>query len=399
MGLRFRRSLRLAPGLRLNFSGSGMSLTTGPRGASLNFGARGTYLNAGLPGTGLYLRERLDGNASTGRSPAAPAAPTPAPVNVTVRVRVKDDGTVHFEDQNGNQVSDAVERETIRQRGEDIRKMMQAQVDEINEQVEALGNIHLHTPNPLQRPSYEAKAFDLEPPVPPSPQKPGFFVGLFASKRRRIAEDNAIAEQIHLIALKEWQRKKDAFEAAEAAHRALVESGIYRDVSAMETFLEQNLHSIVWPRETHASFELRKDGKQVLFDVDLPEIEDLPKQIATTPARGYQFGYTQLSDTQLQRVYMRLVHGIGFRIIGEAFASLPLLEEVVFSGYSQRPDPGTGNLRNDYLYSVRVWRADWARINFANLAAIDVVEALTRFELRREMTATGVFKPVHPFSD
>lgn len=38
MGLRFRRSVRLAPGVRLNFSRSGTSLSLGVPGATLNIG-------------------------------------------------------------------------------------------------------------------------------------------------------------------------------------------------------------------------------------------------------------------------------------------------------------------------------------------------------------------------
>jgi len=63
MGLRFRKRIRLAPGLHLNVSGGGLSLSVGPRGASMTFGGRGgTYMNAGLPGTGLYTRERIGAN-------------------------------------------------------------------------------------------------------------------------------------------------------------------------------------------------------------------------------------------------------------------------------------------------------------------------------------------------
>ncbi|SBT06896.1 exported hypothetical protein [Candidatus Propionivibrio aalborgensis] len=60
MGIRFRRRIKLAPGLNLNLSGSGLSLSAGPRGASMTFGGRrGAYLNTGIPGTGLYTRERV----------------------------------------------------------------------------------------------------------------------------------------------------------------------------------------------------------------------------------------------------------------------------------------------------------------------------------------------------
>ncbi len=60
MGLRFQRRVSLFPGVRLNFSKSGISTTIGVRGARLTLGPRGTYLNTGLPGTGISYRTRLD---------------------------------------------------------------------------------------------------------------------------------------------------------------------------------------------------------------------------------------------------------------------------------------------------------------------------------------------------
>lgn len=53
MGFRFRRSLKIAPGIRLNFSKSGVSTSFGGRGATFNVGSRGTRTTVGLPGTGL----------------------------------------------------------------------------------------------------------------------------------------------------------------------------------------------------------------------------------------------------------------------------------------------------------------------------------------------------------
>jgi hypothetical protein len=52
MGFRFRRSLRLAPGIRINLSKSGSSLSLGRRGATLHFSKRGTRTTVGLPGAG-----------------------------------------------------------------------------------------------------------------------------------------------------------------------------------------------------------------------------------------------------------------------------------------------------------------------------------------------------------
>lgn len=60
MSVRFRRSVTIFPGLRLNFSKSGITISLGRRGASITLGGRGTYANLGLPGTGLSYRTRLD---------------------------------------------------------------------------------------------------------------------------------------------------------------------------------------------------------------------------------------------------------------------------------------------------------------------------------------------------
>lgn len=53
MGLRFFKSVRLFPGLRLNFSRSGVSTSVGVPGLTLNLGKRGVRRTVSLPGTGL----------------------------------------------------------------------------------------------------------------------------------------------------------------------------------------------------------------------------------------------------------------------------------------------------------------------------------------------------------
>jgi len=71
MGFRFRKSVKILPGVRLNFSKSGVSTTIGVRGASVNFGKRGTYLNTRIPGTGISRRERI--GSPSGGPPPLPA--------------------------------------------------------------------------------------------------------------------------------------------------------------------------------------------------------------------------------------------------------------------------------------------------------------------------------------
>lgn len=53
MGFRFRKSLGLAPGVRVNVSEGGLSLSSGVPGATMSLGKNGVRATAGLPGSGL----------------------------------------------------------------------------------------------------------------------------------------------------------------------------------------------------------------------------------------------------------------------------------------------------------------------------------------------------------
>lgn len=57
MGFRFRKSLKLFPGVRLNLSKSGASVSIGPRGLRYTVGPKGTRVTAGIPGTGLSVSQ------------------------------------------------------------------------------------------------------------------------------------------------------------------------------------------------------------------------------------------------------------------------------------------------------------------------------------------------------
>lgn len=61
MAMKFRKRIKIAPGVNINLSKSGVSTTVGPRGASVNVGKKGAYLNTGIPGTGIYDRKKIAG--------------------------------------------------------------------------------------------------------------------------------------------------------------------------------------------------------------------------------------------------------------------------------------------------------------------------------------------------
>lgn len=74
MGFRFRKSIKIAPGLRLNISKRGASLSIGRRGVTTNISKRGVRQTLGIPGTGIsysrMLGKRKRADAQSGSSQA-----------------------------------------------------------------------------------------------------------------------------------------------------------------------------------------------------------------------------------------------------------------------------------------------------------------------------------------
>lgn len=72
MGLRFRRTLKIAPGLRLNFNKNSVGLSIGPRGAKYTINSSGRRTaSVGIPGTGLYYTESVGGGRRRSESEEA----------------------------------------------------------------------------------------------------------------------------------------------------------------------------------------------------------------------------------------------------------------------------------------------------------------------------------------
>jgi hypothetical protein len=81
MGFRFRRSVKILPGIRLNFGKRGISTSIGVRGAHVTIGKTGTRTTVGLPGSGLSYThlERPHREVSTATAAEPPATADASP--------------------------------------------------------------------------------------------------------------------------------------------------------------------------------------------------------------------------------------------------------------------------------------------------------------------------------
>jgi hypothetical protein len=311
---------------------------------------------------------------------------------------LKDDGSVEFSDENDQPLAPRHRKLIVDQMGEGLTHWLQQQCDLWNKGIKQILRLHLDTPSPFIPASLVRSIFPVPEPLPPEHEENGI-IGLFSAKRRQqVAHTNAEKQQRYEAIHRAWQDQKESYEKEQDEYESAFQRAQLGDIASMEKVLERHLGSITWPRETLACFEIDSHGKSIFLDVDLPEIEDLPMQEARLAKNGLKILVKDRSESQRRREYMQHVHAVGFRLAGEVFHLLPGIDLLTVSGYSQRADKATGHTRDDYLFSVQVSRGKWEALNFTDLASLDPVDCLGTMEIKRDMSKTGVFKPIEPFA-
>lgn len=394
MGLRFSKRIRVIPGVRLNLGLRGLSLGLGPRGSSIGIGQRGVYGNLGIPGSGLSLRERLDTSAGQPRR-VSRVGSDPLPDQFTIQVPLGKGGAVILRSIDDEPLPHAMSEGLFKTRGKQISEQVQQACSEYGRQVAQARDIHLATPAPNPPSAYSASDFGSESPVAPRPLKYHWLLRLFESHRIRIDHANREANSVHAQAMNTWADGKAVHDAHQRALRDAFALAAAGDVTGYEEVLNAVLEEIDWPYETSVSWEVA--CSKVALDIDLPEIEHLPTGLPAPAGRGgREIKIKALTDTAKRRAYALHVHAVVLRCAGEIFHALPFVQEAVISANTQRIDSATGQLSDDYILSVSIARDAWEKIDFSKLETISPIDALERFDLRRSMTKTGIFRPVAP---
>ncbi len=447
MAFRFRNSIRIAPGIRLNLGKNGVSVSAGVKGATITAGSNGVYGNLGLPGTGLSYRTRLNKSASQRkraeqeekRQNRRERQQTALEVNqdfAELMLALDDKGTLLINACSGQPIPAEEHRKLLLNYNAEIHEWLEEQKDQINGDIDLLLNPHLdiltpdttslrHQVDPFTELQPKQPDFERIPLEPQKPVKPEFtwkdslIIGrknkrlqawqadvdawqlahqAWQVKAKALEQAQAAPLQAYREALKAWRARKEAHDTEQRKLAATFADRLSTDTQVMTEVLKAELNALDWARETLIDFELDDTGRYLKLDVDLPEIETFPTQEARQGLRDLRLVITEKSPTQVRREYARHIHGVMLRIISTAFHTLPSLEALVIAGYSQRINPATGHIQDDYLFSAKVLRTVFAGINFHNLKEVDPVIALERFELIRDMSKSGIFRPIEPFN-
>ena len=317
MGIRFAKSIKIGNFLRLNFSKSGLSATLGKKGASVNIGGKGAYLNlspsaVGIKGTGLSYRQKIAGGLKKNSSK-------------------KQSSTEEKSSKLSKKDMEVTENTTAV--NDDL-----AIVNEYNQNLEAITNIHRYTDNVMNEEE-------------------------FINYVKGLNSDSAIE---------------------------IYETAIEGDEDTIENLITTLMNNLELAYDVRVNFEL--EDHVLYVDLDLPEIEDLSKEYPVMVKD--KLTYKRKTSSQLREEYARMVLSIGVFLSANFFNQSSYITEIVMSAFTTVRNP-IGDLEDQYLYSIRFTRDIFEKTKLEDVE--DLYNFVLQFENRINLSNNYVFKPIKPY--
>ena len=342
--MRFRKTIRIGKGIKLNLSKSGISTTIGIPGLSVNIGKKGTYLNTSIPGTGLYDRHKISGpskkSKETKNTEKAKQEKPNLPFN-DYEYLLNEDGSVEFY-KDGILVEDDNIIKELRNNpkfAEVISKGNKEHLEMYEEKINSMTCIAK-----LSHPVYLTEVY-----------------------RNKLAELND-ADNVKTRELKELLNNNPQ----------LIENIIVNWAEKLELPFEFD-------------FELDIKDNSLYVDLDLPEIEDMLSEDLVELSNGTLIEKNK-TEKEINMDYVNCVFGLAIFLTSYIYNIAIGIQEIVVSGYTQRRND-IGDLVDDYIYSVKFNRNDFANIDFEKNPEEIIVEFTNRYNL----TMVKKFKAIQPY--
>ena len=422
--MRFRKSIKICKGVRVNFSKSGVSTTIGGKGLSVNVGGKGAYLNTSIPGTGLYNSTKLGGGANS-TSHYSPSHKSSQVINL----ELSDDGTITFYDQSDKKITDPTLIRKIKITPAfkaERERMMKVRFDEINSENEKFINIHQLAPmvygedvyfeklKNLKLKKYVPKSYETEKPtekqiksllIKEAKRIKTWKFWVIPKERKNYVEQNF--EERFLEEINKWNTEKENYDKNQEViaknknevyfeeynkEKAAIENIIKGTPEYIDTEIQKWLSSVTLPVE----FDLQYDYIEgVLYiDLDLPEIEDLPIDKAVMLANGTT-KRKKKTQKELKEDYINCVFGLAVFFAAHLFNVSPCIKEIVLSGYTQRSITKVLDPENEYIYSIKFIRDIFEKRKKNSIKT--PMSFCLEFENRCNITSTLILKKIEPF--
>lgn len=395
MGFRFQKRITIVPGVRLNISKSGVSTSFGPKGASLNVGKNGVKGTVGIPGSGMSYSKQLvnsKGQSTIGSSGYAGYGGQSTQLPVPAGLMRNDVNKIVFIDSNGQPFDHKTQLALKKEYANEHASFTESTVREINFFSNNLKDIVQYYELPdFFREQYRANPFpEREPNFQEiSDSMPN---GFFNFKR------NENAQLEYQRALEGYNLRKQEWDSIEN-QKVYLSSEIQRlkilsnqgDIISMERFLEKVIQQMNFPHPID-DFSYEFEGSTGLWlDIDLPEIESLPNEVASITANG-SISIKKKTKKQLKEEYTTVVSSVANILAVYIFTLFPTIDAMVISGRTQRVRNGI--MSDDYIYSLHITRDVISNINFYNSLPITL---LSYYNPIMNLSKTDEWKPINPY--
>lgn len=438
MGLRFRRSVKICKGVRLNFNKNSWGMSVGGRGYGYSFNSKGRQTkHIGIPGTGLSYVTSSSSKSSYSKSRAKSQ---PTIVQTTIRLHMDDDGNMTYFYPNGTQITDQslinkikrtdeFKAEKDRMQREHNQEMLD-KVIEHNKTNNDLININKLCPekilieqdyidelNNLKVDEYQKREFDIPMPTEESVKadllkiatKEIKSMAVWSLKKKREEYVNSKFDEIYKIRYDYWLKQKEEFEKNENElekennikfkeeyenTKEYLKNIIAGDDECICNDIDLWFSELEMPFECNISYDYRKNENLLLIDLDLPEIEDFPNQKAVQLASG-NMKLKDKTQTELYSDYKNYVFGLALFVVGHIFNISPKISKITISSYTQRRDR-KGQINDDYVYSIKF---DRDRLSEMDLIKGDSFNMCMNFENRCNVNANNSLKAIEPYDN
>lgn len=396
MGWRFRKSVKVAPGVRLNFSKAGVSTTIGGRGASVNIGKRGVYQNLSVPGTGIYRRDKISGSSQVRKKDAG-------------RPSSRKETATKMDDANtaSDRVKNAIEEDSPSLAMEGLWRSvaLPAYAEDVAKA--------LHSARPQR---YEPKTFDqpapqleeLEERLSREADKQVRPLAFWKAYRMRDAYVKSHIVEAYQREFAEWITRRDTFLHDEAerervenqAHdeafhdlQRMLQARLNGEAEYVRSEAQRMVSGFNVPLAGSLASSIQYEGGRLVVDVQLPETCEFPQEEQVRLKSG-MVKMKPLSQKRQREDYARYLFCLIAYLAARLFDISPAFDEVVLSGHAIR-EAKSGERVDEYLISVIVEREELCK---AVAERMDAESFCLSCGNRCKATKTKVFKAIEPFA-
>lgn len=387
MGLRFRKSVKICKGVKVNFGKTGASLSVGTRGLhhTIHTSGRRTT-SAGIPGTGLSYVSSSGGNkkASGSRKRRAMSGQKSGSMN-------RGSSAAFIKKQQAYEQQKHREEERLQQLREDEYVRNCEMVDDYNELIDQIRSIHEECTEPVDWVALR----DAPPPFN------SMYMGPFEMEARN-ALDNAkpsfIGRFIPATDRIKMRNLEDAVRDAQEKDRQMYNEWENLKILANQV-LNGNIDSYFYVvSEMHPFDEILDFGSDFDIGTDFPNLMEVefhaktskvvPNHVLSLTKSG-KLSSKQMTKSMHSDIVQDYVCSCVLRVAREMFALLPI--DMVIIHTVDTVSDNAGNVYDDTVLSVLITRNQIEAIDFDMIDASDTIET---FKCNMNFKKTQGLRPV-----